>query len=315
MGHRALCRPGGQRGLQRLPRLQPIAAGAWQRANYAFYGDAEVMDPGAGRWNLGGALRFENFEDFGATLNGKLAARYAFAEGLALRGSLSTGFRAHHPRPAERLQRVDPVQPRAARPGQQWHHPLDFEGRPAGRRRAPGRGEVAQPRAVGAVIGAGPFQLTADYFHVRVSDRLALTQSFELTEAQKAQLVAEGISSATNLAELPFLHQRLPDAHAGHRHRRHLDPRPRPAIRSSAWPSITPIRASPGTIPMWVNDTRIRQLQEGLPRYRWLIPASMPSGGRAPAGAAELLRRLVLIPGTIPPTPATIWSTWRPRIR
>ena len=34
--------------------------------------------------------------------------------------------------------------------------------------------------AVGAVIDAGPFSLTADYFRIRLSDRLALTQLFAL---------------------------------------------------------------------------------------------------------------------------------------
>ncbi len=84
-------------GSNGFPGFSPIAAGGWHRANYALYADAELLNAGEGRWNVGGALRFEDFEDFGATLNGKLAARFALAEGLALRGSLSTGFRAPTP--------------------------------------------------------------------------------------------------------------------------------------------------------------------------------------------------------------------------
>jgi iron complex outermembrane recepter protein len=40
------------------------------------------------------AGRYEDFSDFGSTVNGKLAMRYEPVEGLALRGSISNGFRA-----------------------------------------------------------------------------------------------------------------------------------------------------------------------------------------------------------------------------
>jgi len=40
------------------------------------------------------AARFENYSDFGSTVNGKLAARYKFSELFLLRGAVSTGFRA-----------------------------------------------------------------------------------------------------------------------------------------------------------------------------------------------------------------------------
>ncbi|HYH14419.1 MAG TPA: TonB-dependent receptor, partial [Flavisolibacter sp.] len=41
-----------------------------------------------------GALRFENYSDFGSTLNYKLATRYKFSDVLNVRASASTGFRA-----------------------------------------------------------------------------------------------------------------------------------------------------------------------------------------------------------------------------
>ena len=37
---------------------------------------------------------FENYNDFGSTLNGKFATRYAITPQFAFRGSVSTGFRA-----------------------------------------------------------------------------------------------------------------------------------------------------------------------------------------------------------------------------
>ena len=43
---------------------------------------------------LTGALRFEDYSDFGSTLNYKLATRYKFSEQFNLRASVSSGFRA-----------------------------------------------------------------------------------------------------------------------------------------------------------------------------------------------------------------------------
>ena len=40
------------------------------------------------------AGRFEDYDDFGDTVNGKIAARYEVVPGFAIRGSVSTGFRA-----------------------------------------------------------------------------------------------------------------------------------------------------------------------------------------------------------------------------
>lgn len=43
---------------------------------------------------LTGALRFENYSDFGSTFNYKFSGRYKFSDALNLRASTSTGFRA-----------------------------------------------------------------------------------------------------------------------------------------------------------------------------------------------------------------------------
>ncbi|MDP9229693.1 MAG: TonB-dependent receptor, partial [Bacteroidota bacterium] len=43
---------------------------------------------------VAGALRFENYSDFGSTLNYKLASRYKFSDQFNVRASISSGFRA-----------------------------------------------------------------------------------------------------------------------------------------------------------------------------------------------------------------------------
>lgn len=52
--------------------------------------DSDLTD----RLNLQGAVRFERYSDFGSDLNWKLAGRYEPIEDVAVRGSVSTGFRA-----------------------------------------------------------------------------------------------------------------------------------------------------------------------------------------------------------------------------
>lgn len=44
--------------------------------------------------NIDAAARFENYSDFGSTLNGKLAVRYEFIKNYAVRAAVGTGFRA-----------------------------------------------------------------------------------------------------------------------------------------------------------------------------------------------------------------------------
>lgn len=62
------------------------------RNNIAAYVDTELDV--TKNWMVSGAARFENYSDFGSTLNGKFATRYAFTPQFAFRGSVSTGFRA-----------------------------------------------------------------------------------------------------------------------------------------------------------------------------------------------------------------------------
>ena len=72
-----------------------LSAGSFSRDNWAVYADMEhdISDAVLLQY----ALRYEDFDDFGDTLNGKLAARWRLADGFALRGAISTGFHAPTP--------------------------------------------------------------------------------------------------------------------------------------------------------------------------------------------------------------------------
>jgi len=70
-------------------------AGAFSRDNWAAYVDVEhdISD----EFMLQYALRYEDFSDFGSTLNGKIAGRYTVSDSLTIRGAFSTGFHAPTP--------------------------------------------------------------------------------------------------------------------------------------------------------------------------------------------------------------------------
>lgn len=80
-------RPGGSQG---FPGYSTDIGKS--RNNFAAYVDTELDV--TKNWMISVAGRFENYNDFGSTLNGKFATRYAFTPQFAFRGSVSTGFRA-----------------------------------------------------------------------------------------------------------------------------------------------------------------------------------------------------------------------------
>jgi len=75
--------------------VEPANAGAHDRENVGIYADVEhdITDQLLVQY----AARYENFSDFGGTLNGKLAARFRFTDSFAIRGAVSTGFHAPTP--------------------------------------------------------------------------------------------------------------------------------------------------------------------------------------------------------------------------
>jgi iron complex outermembrane receptor protein len=81
--------PGGS---QVFPGYRPENALDQNRNSYATYVDveADITED----FLLSAALRYEDYNDFGDTFNWKLASRYKVSDNFAIRGALSTGFRA-----------------------------------------------------------------------------------------------------------------------------------------------------------------------------------------------------------------------------
>ena len=189
-------------GSNGFPGFPDYTAGTWTRANVALYGDVELREPDE-RWTVGGALRVERFDVFGTTMNGKLSARYGLSDTVSVRGGVSSGFRAPTPGQQNTFNVQSTINPETL-------DLVDSATVPSTFRAAQFRGgrpldpETSTNATAGLVIDSGPFTLTADYFHVGVSNRLALSQNFTLAADERALLLSEGITSARTLAFFRF---------------------------------------------------------------------------------------------------------------
>ena len=174
-------------------------AGTWGRSNVAVYGDVEFSE--AGRWTLGTALRFENFDDFGSTLNGKVSGRVKLTNAIALRAAASSGFRAPTPGQQNAFNVTT-----AFIGGQLTNNGVVPATSAVATAR--GGGQLQPEKSVnfsgGLVVSEGPFTFTADFFRVDISDRLSLSQEVRLAEDEIETLLAEGIPEARNFPVFRF---------------------------------------------------------------------------------------------------------------
>ncbi len=79
-------------GSQGFPGFQPSNVVNESRNNLGIYTDLEFNI--SKQFLIETAARFERYNDFGNTLNGKFATRYEFTPAFTVRGSVSSGFRA-----------------------------------------------------------------------------------------------------------------------------------------------------------------------------------------------------------------------------
>ena len=82
----------GTPGAQVFPGFTPKDAVDKSRNNVGVYGDVEVDL--TKQFLVAGAVRYENYSDFGSATSGKLASRLTLAPGFVVRGAVNTGFRA-----------------------------------------------------------------------------------------------------------------------------------------------------------------------------------------------------------------------------
>lgn len=155
--------------------FEPQNAGEFSRDNYALYAEIEqdVSDAFLAQY----ALRYEDFSDFGGTINGKVAARYNVNDSFTLRGAWSTGFHAPTPGQAN-IQKITTtfdndlglqVESGTVPPT----HPLALA---AGG--SPLTEEKSTNLSVGFATGFGnATTLTADFYRIEIEDRIFKTQN------------------------------------------------------------------------------------------------------------------------------------------
>ena len=88
--------------------------------------------------------------------------------------------------------------------------------RPTASNRPPARAPRSTTPA-GVVFDTGPFNFTADYFRIHVSDRIGITSNFTLEDAEIDALLAQGRGRCPRPETVPVLHQRVRHPVAGHR--------------------------------------------------------------------------------------------------
>jgi len=195
-------RPGGSQG---FPGYGPANEVDRSRSNVSFYVDGEfdLTD----RFLVAAAARFEDYSDFGSTLNGKLAARFKVTDAVNLRGSVSTGFRA--PSLAQiyyNLKFTNFVG------GEALESVLSPNNSPvtASFGIGPLQEETAFNASLGFTANVGSFTATIDGYYIDIQDRIVLTGNFDapqIENVEAAQFFANGADTETYGLDIVLSHK------------------------------------------------------------------------------------------------------------
>ena len=158
-------------GAQGFVGFQPSNEVDEDRTAVGVYVDVEA--PITEQFTVAGAVRFEDYSDFGNATTGKISARYDFTPSFALRGSVSTGFRApslqqsYFTSTASVIQSGSIVETgtfpaTSTVAGLLGAEPLDAE--------------TSVNYTLGAVFRLGDFNLTVDAYQIDIEDQIVLSE-------------------------------------------------------------------------------------------------------------------------------------------
>ena len=250
-------------GSNGFPGFKPADAGTHDRGAFAAYVDleADVTE----RFLLGLALRYEDFDSFGDTTNGKIAARFQLTDNFAVRAAASTGFRAptvgqENVRNVTTAFTAGMLADEATLPPT---NPISVQ-----KGGVPLQPEESTNLTAGFITSIGAIDLTVDYFNIEVEDRIALTTTQILTPQDIADLIAQGITDASSFTGVRFFTNDFDTTTQG------VD-----LVATTAsewfggdqswsltynWTDTKVDRFNPDII----GDTRVRQLEDNLPDHR-----------------------------------------------
>ena len=152
---------------------------------------------------VGIAIRYEDFDDFGTTTNGKMAANWRVNDRLVLRGS-GTGFKAPTPGQSNAfnvstefdLVTINDLVNNGTIPSRrQWQQ---LRG-----------GKALEPEdstnyTAGVFLQPGRSRRHSRLLQHRDDDRITVSQNFSLTQQEIDDLIAAGVTSAGNLQNFRF---------------------------------------------------------------------------------------------------------------
>lgn len=167
----------GNGGSQSFIGFSPDNALKKSRHSTAVYADVSYdLDK---KLNIDLAGRFENYSDFGNTVNGKLAIRYEFVKNYAIRAAVGTGFRA----PSLQQQYFNNSYADISTSGSGIVTKGIFRN-DSDAARALGFDQLKQETSVNASAGftlkpANRLFITVDGYWIRVKDRIVITSNIE----------------------------------------------------------------------------------------------------------------------------------------
>ena len=251
----------------------PRLAGTWSRNSYAAYLDLEgELSEGV---LLGVAGRYEDHKGVGETMDVKISTRGQVTDNFAVRGAVSTGFRAPTVGQANILNvttaftggiladeaTLPPTHPASALVG----------GKPL-------TPEESINYTIGTVFNLGEVDVTVDYFHIKVKDRIARSSEKTLTDEDRRTLIEQGVTDAANFSQLRFYTNDFdtttegvdvivtyhPDLFGGDTH----------LSFAGNWTDTTVDKRNPDII----SDKRVIQLEENLPSTRFTVTGDHAQG-------------------------------------
>ncbi len=161
-------------GSQGFPGFRPSNAVDKSRHNYSLYVDLDNQI--TEKLDVDLAARFEDYSDFGSTTTGKIAARYDFTDSFALRGAVSTGFRA----PALQQQYFTATSTNII--GSTATEVGTFPATSAVAKvlgAKPLEPEKSKNYSLGLVYHKGPFELTIDAYQIDIDNRIVLSENIQ----------------------------------------------------------------------------------------------------------------------------------------
>jgi iron complex outermembrane receptor protein len=153
------------------------------------------------KFSAGVAGRYEDYSDFGSETSGKLSARYAFNDAVALRGTVASGFRA----PSLSQQHYQVVTSNYNGALDRFFDSGTFPATSAAARALgaePLKAETSLSYSLGLVLQpADRLYVTVDAYQIEIDDRIVLSSNLLVGENAAAQQLLEdlGINGVTAL--------------------------------------------------------------------------------------------------------------------